>query len=160
MRGDTGIGKTALLEESLALATRMRAVALAGVDSEVEVPAAGPEALCRPLLGHLDDLPREQADALAAVLGFQEGSPTGDRFAAYAGVLGLLAAAAAEQPLLVCVDDAHLLDETTLEALGFVAGRIEAEGIALIVVTGGGPLPGLLLRSKRSSSVRWTAPPR
>ena len=61
VRGETGVGKTALLEESLALATRMRVIALAGVESEVEVPAAGLEALCRPLLGHLDDLPREQA---------------------------------------------------------------------------------------------------
>ena len=142
LRGDTGIGKTAVLDDSAASAIGMGVIRLAGLDSEVETSSSGLEELCRPLLSHLDRVPREHADALGAVLGLGDGAHQGDRFAAYAGVLDLLAEAAIEQPLLLYVDDAHLLDETTLEALGFVAGRIEAEGVVLLVATGGGPIPG------------------
>ena len=157
--GDTGIGKTALLDDSVTGATGMRVIRLAGVDRELEMPCRGLEDLCRPLLGHLGDVPKEHADALAAMLGLREGTYRGDRFAAYAGVLGLLAAAAAEQPLVVCVDDAHLLDdETSLEALGFVAGRIEAEGVSLLSPPRVARYPASPL-SRRSSSVRWIAAP-
>jgi GMP synthase-like glutamine amidotransferase/tetratricopeptide (TPR) repeat protein len=142
VRGEPGIGKTAFLDECAAGAAGLRVLRVVGVDTDVEAPCAGLEELCRPLLGHLDDVPAEHARALAAALRLDDRPRLGDRFAAYAGVLGLLGAAAAEQPLLVCVDDAHLVDETTLEALGFVAGRIEAEGIALVVATAGGPMPG------------------
>src|SRR6185295_5544353 len=76
--------------------------------------------------------------ALSAILGLAA-AERGDRFAAFVGALWLLAAAAEKDPLLVCVDDAHLLDDASLEALACIAGRIGAEGIALLVATGGDP---------------------
>jgi predicted ATPase len=90
--------------------------------------------LCRPLLDRLASLPDRQARALAGALGI--GRPArGERFDSYAGALSLLAAAAEREPLLVCVDDAHLLDDASLEALGFIVSRIEAEGIAVLVAS-------------------------
>lgn len=134
LAGKTGIGKTALLDDAVAHAEGMRVLQLAGVESELEHPLAGFEALCRPLLDRLASLPHRQARALASALGID--SPArGERFDAYAGALSLLAAAAEREPLLVCVDDAHLLDDASLEALGFIADRIEAEAIALLVAS-------------------------
>jgi GMP synthase (glutamine-hydrolysing) len=135
--GETGIGKTALLEDAAGRAAGMRVLRLEGVQSELELSLAGLEALCRPLLDRLNDLPPLHAEALAGALGIGDGARRGDRFTAYAGALGLLALASESEPLLVCVDDAHLLDEASVEALGFIAGRIEAEGIALLVACGG-----------------------
>jgi GMP synthase-like glutamine amidotransferase/tetratricopeptide (TPR) repeat protein len=135
--GETGIGKTALLDETAARAEGMRVLRLAGIESELEHPLAGFEALCRPLLDRLGSLPQRQGRALAGALGI--GPPArGDRFDAYAGALSLLAAAAEREPLLVCVDDAHLLDHASLEAMGFIVDRIEAEGIALLVASATG----------------------
>ena len=134
LMGETGIGKTALLDDAAARAEGMRVLRLAGVESELERPLVGFEALCRPLLDQLASLPQRQARALAGALGI--GPPTrGERFDAYAGALSLLAAAADREPLLVCVDDAHLLDDASLEALGFIVDRIQAEGIALLIAS-------------------------
>ena len=134
LAGETGMGKTALLDDAAARAEGMRVLRLGGIESELEHPLAGFEALCRPLLGSLARLPERQARALEGALGI--GRPVrGDRFDAYAGALSLLAVAAESEPLLVCVDDAFLLDDASLEALRFIADRIEAEGIALLVAS-------------------------
>ena len=136
--GETGVGKTALLDAAAERADGMRVLRVSGVEDVSERPYAGFEELCRPLLGGIGALPDTLRQALSATLGLAAGE-RGDRFAAYAGALWLLAAAAEEDPLLVCVDDAHLLDDASLEALAFIAGRIGAEGIALLVATGGDP---------------------
>src|SRR5262245_1596125 len=136
--GETGLGKTALLEAAVEQADGIRVLRVSGVEDVSERPYAGFEELCRPLLGGLGVLPEILRQALSATLGLTL-AERGDRFAAFAGALWLLATAAEEGPLLVCVDDAHLLDDVSLEALAFIAGRIGAEGIALLVATGGDP---------------------
>jgi GMP synthase-like glutamine amidotransferase/tetratricopeptide (TPR) repeat protein len=136
--GETGVGKTALLDAAAERADGMRVLRVSGVEDVSERPYAVFEELCRPLLGGIGALPDNLRQALSATLGLAA-AERGDRFAAFAGALWLLAAAAEEDPLLVCVDDAHLLDDASLEALAFIAGRIGAEGIALLVATGGDP---------------------
>jgi hypothetical protein len=136
--GETGVGKTALLDAAAERADGMRVLRVSGVEDVSERPYAGFEELCRPLFGGIDALPDTLRQALSATLGLGT-AERGDRFAAYAGAMWLLAAAAEEDPLLVCVDDAHLLDDASLEALAFIAGRIGAEGIALLIATGGDP---------------------
>jgi GMP synthase-like glutamine amidotransferase len=136
--GETGVGKTALLDAAAERADGMRVLGVSGVENVSERPYAGFEELCRPLLGGIGALPDTLRQALSATLGLAA-AERGDRFAAYAGALWLLAAAAEEAPLLVCVDDAHLLDDASLEAFSFIAGRIGSEGIALLVATGGDP---------------------
>ncbi|MGB6703349.1 AAA family ATPase [Methyloceanibacter sp.] len=136
--GETGVGKTALLDAALERADGMRVLRISGVEDVGERPYAGFEELCRPLLSGIGALPDTLRQALSATLGLGT-AERGDRFAAYAGAMWLLAAAAEEDPLLVCVDDAHLLDDASLEALAFIAGRIGAEGIALLIATGGDP---------------------
>ena len=136
--GETGLGKTALLDAAAEHADGMRVLRVSGVEDVSERPYAGFEELCRPLLGGIGALPDTLRQALSATLGLAA-AERGDRFAAFAGALWLLAAAAEKDPLLVCVDDAHLLDDASLEALAFIAGRIGGEGIALLVATGGDP---------------------
>src|SRR5262249_23693666 len=137
--GETGLGKTALLEAAVEQADGIRVLRVSGVEDMSERPYAGFEELCQPLLGGLGALPETLRQALSATLGLTP-AERGDRFAAFAGALWLLAIAAGGGPLLVCCDDdAHLLDDVSLEALAFIAGRIGAEGIALLVATGGDP---------------------
>ena len=88
--------------------------------------------ICRPLLGLLDQVPGPQAAALQGALALGPPAPA-DRFAAFAGVLSLLAAAAETQPLLVWVDDAHWVDAESAGALGFCARRLYAEPILLVL---------------------------
>jgi hypothetical protein len=137
--GETGVGKTALLDAAADRADGMRVIRVSGVEDASERPFAVFEELCQPFLGKINTLPDTLHQALSATLGLAA-AERGDRFAAYAGALWLLAAAAEEEPLLVCVDDAHLLDDASLGALVFIAGHLGAEGIALLVATGGDPV--------------------
>jgi GMP synthase-like glutamine amidotransferase/tetratricopeptide (TPR) repeat protein len=137
--GETGVGKTALLDAAAEHADGMRVLRVSGDENVSERPFAGFEELCRPLLGGIDTLPDTLRQALSATLGLAA-TERGDRFAAYTGALWLFAAAAEKEPLLVCVDDAHLLDDASLDALAFIAGRLGMEGIALLVATGGDPV--------------------
>src|SRR6478752_7274285 len=114
--GETGVGKTALLDAALERADGMRVLRISGVEDVGERPYAGFEELCRPLLSGIGALPDTLRQALSATLGLGT-AERGDRFAAYAGAMWLLAAAAEEDPLLVCVDDAHLLDDASLTIL-------------------------------------------
>jgi GMP synthase-like glutamine amidotransferase/DNA-binding CsgD family transcriptional regulator len=136
LRGDAGIGKTALLAAASERTRGLRVLRASGEDAaELEQPFAGLADLCRPLADRLESLSPQRAESAAAVLGPRSGGPTRDRFAAYAGVFDLLVATAAETPLLVLIDDAHLLDDASRDAVGFISRRLGTDAIALLVAT-------------------------
>ena len=110
LRGEAGVGKTALLEYLSELASGFRCVQLAGVQSDMELAFAGLQQLCAPLMDHVDELPEPQREALAVAFGRGVG-PTPDRFLVGLAVLSLIAAAAHDQPLLCLVDDVQWLDQ-------------------------------------------------
>jgi DNA-binding CsgD family transcriptional regulator len=141
LRGEPGIGKTALLEAALAAAADVRTLAARGIESELEMPFAALHDLLRPVLDRRTDLPDVQRTALEGALAL--GPPVGgSRFGVYAGVLGLLEATAADGPLLVAVDDAHWLDSASSEALMFAARRLGRAPVAIVLAarTGEGSL--------------------
>jgi DNA-binding CsgD family transcriptional regulator/tetratricopeptide (TPR) repeat protein len=139
IRGDPGIGKTALLDYAARSAkvapgpdgVGMRVIRVRGVESEAELPFAGLHLLLRSALDHLPALPQTQQDALGAALGLRRAGPH-DRFLVGVAVLSLLAELAEGRPLLCLVDDAHWLDRASASALVFAARRLDAEGIAII----------------------------
>ena len=133
--GEGGVGKTALLDEAVAKARGLRVIRTRGADPEGEQRFAAVGELCEPLLGQLGRLPAARAAALSSALGRGAPHRAVDRHAVYAGMLGLLTAAAEETPILVVVDDAHLLDEASAEAIRFIARRLRIDGIALLVAT-------------------------
>jgi DNA-binding CsgD family transcriptional regulator len=132
VRGEAGIGKTALLARVRSRATGCRVVRAAGVESERELAYAGLHLLCLPLLDRIDRLPRPQRDALHTALGQRSGEPP-DRFLVALAVLTLLADVAEEQPLVCLVDDAQWLDRVSVQTLAFVARRLLAERIVFVV---------------------------
>jgi len=131
LRGEAGIGKTALLEYLLERASGCRVARAVGVESESELAYAGLHQLCAPMLGGLDQLPGRQQDGLQMAFGLQEGRAP-DRFMVALAVLGLLADTAEECPLLCLVDDAQWLDRASAQALAFVARRLLAERVAIV----------------------------
>ncbi len=143
IRGDAGIGKSALLEVAVERAAGMRVLRASGVDSEAEIAHAGLLTLTGPIRHLLERLPRPQAGALGSALGLQAPLP-GDRFAVYAGLLSLLGLAADEGPLLLVVDDLQWLDTSSREAVMFIARRLGNEGIGLVMTerTDSGDLDG------------------
>ncbi|MGW5431701.1 ATP-binding protein [Streptomyces sp. NPDC004059] len=131
LRGEAGIGKTALLDCTERRAVGFRTVRVAGVESEMELPFASLHQLCAPLLGRLRHLPAPQRDALSVAFALQEGQAP-NRFLVGLAVLGLLAGAAGERPLVCLVDDAQWLDQGSRQVLAFAARRLMAEPVALI----------------------------
>src|SRR2546423_4646011 len=131
VRGEAGIGKTALLEDAIASASDLAVVRAVGVESEMELAFAALHQLCAPIMDRLNQLPNPQRDALAITFGLS-GGPVPDRFLVGLAVLGLLSEAAEERPLLCVVDDAHWLDKASAQALAFVARRLLAESVAMI----------------------------
>ena len=131
LRGEAGVGKTALLEYLTELASDFRCVQVAGVQSDMELAFAGLQQLCAPLMDHVDELPEPQREALSVAFGRGVG-PTPDRFLVGLAVLSLMAAAADEQPLLCVIDDAQWLDQVSVQTLAFVARRLMAEPVALV----------------------------
>ena len=131
VRGEAGIGKTALLRHAALQASDLRIAQIAGVEAEMELPFAGVHQLCAPMFARLDALPKPQRDALSVALGRSSGG-TPDRFHVALAVLSLLSAVAEEQPLLCLVDDAQWLDEASDQVLGFVARRLLAESVAIV----------------------------
>jgi DNA-binding CsgD family transcriptional regulator/tetratricopeptide (TPR) repeat protein len=131
IRGEAGIGKTALLHHCAEEASGFRIARVAGVESEMELPFAGLHQLCAPMLGQLDALPEPQQSALRVALGLSTGDPP-DRFLVALAALTLLAEVAAERPLLCLVDDAQWLDGASAQVLGFVGRRLLAESVALV----------------------------
>ncbi|MEU4659703.1 AAA family ATPase [Streptomyces sp. NPDC023723] len=131
LRGDAGIGKSALLDHLAARAAKYRVARGAGAESEMELPFAGLHQLCAPFLDRAGCLPPPQRDALATAFGMSAGPPP-DRFLVGLAVLGLLTDVAAERPLFVLVDDAQWLDRVSAQTLAFVARRMLAEPLALV----------------------------
>lgn len=131
VRGEAGIGKTALLEYLVGAAEDCRVVRAAGVESEMELPYAGLHQLCAPLLRTSDQLPAPQRAALGVALGQEFGGPP-DRFLVGAATLGLLSAVSDSRPLLCVVDDAQWLDQASVQTLIFVARRLFADRIGLV----------------------------
>ena len=132
LRGEVGVGKTALLEDAIASAAGMRIARVAGVESEMELAYAALQQLCAPMLGGLERLPDPQRQALGVVFGLRPGEPP-DRFLVGLAALSLLADAAQEQPLLCVIDDAQWLDQVSAQALGVAARRLLGEPVALVV---------------------------
>ena len=131
LRGEAGIGKTALLEYAVEAAGGMRVARVVGVESEIELGYAGLHQLLVPFLAGIEQLPVPQRDALEAAFGLVVGRAP-DRFLVGLAALTLLAAAAADDPLLCVVDDAQWLDQASIAAMGFVARRLFADRIALL----------------------------
>ncbi len=132
VRGEAGVGKTALLRYAARRATDFRLAEVVGVEAEMELPFAGLHQLCAPLLGRLEALPGHQRSALSVALGLSAGG-TPDRFLVALAALGLLSSAAEEGPLLCLVDDVQWLDGATRQVLGFVARRLLAEPVAVVL---------------------------
>jgi DNA-binding CsgD family transcriptional regulator/tetratricopeptide (TPR) repeat protein len=131
VRGEPGIGKTALLRYAARQAAGLRLAEVEGVQVEMELPFAGIHRLCAPMLGELKALAEPQQNALQIALGVSSGDAP-NRFLVAVAVLNVLSATAEERPLLCLVDDAQWLDAASAEVLGFVARRLVAEPIAMI----------------------------
>lgn len=142
IRGEPGIGKSALLAYTRERAGDMVVLTARGHEAESELPFATLDQLLRPLLGGLESIPPPQAASLASALGLGPPAPT-DRFAVGAATLSLLAAAAEELPLLALVDDAHWTDPSSLDALLFAVRRLSADPVAVVLALrdGGRTLP-------------------
>src|SRR5262245_57330848 len=132
IRGDAGIGKTALLQHCARQAVDCRVVQIAAVESEMELPAAALHQLCSPLLGDLGGLPEPQQQALRIAFGLASGSAP-DPLVLGLAVLSLFAEAASARPLICIVDDAQWLDEASSQIIGFVGRRLVAESVLLLL---------------------------
>jgi len=132
LKGEPGVGLTALLEHAADSASGTRVVRIRGVKSERELELAGLHQLCASMAGRLDALPALQRDALASAFGLVEGR-AGDRLLTGLAVLTLLSTSAQEEPLLCAIDDAQWLDAPSAEAVAFVARRLERERVAFVV---------------------------
>jgi DNA-binding CsgD family transcriptional regulator/tetratricopeptide (TPR) repeat protein len=132
--GEAGVGKTALLQFAIGSASGFRVARAVGVESEMELAFAALQQLCTPMLDRLDRLPAPQRDALGVAFGLRAGNAP-DRFLVGLAVLNLLSDAAEEQPLMCVIDDAQWLDRASGQALAFVARRLLAESVALVLVT-------------------------
>ncbi len=131
VRGEAGVGKTALLEYAVQSASDLRVVRAAGVESEMELPFATLHQVCAPMLDHLEQLPLPQREALQIVFGLSSG-PAPDGFLVGLAVLTLLSEVAEERSILCVVDDAHWLDHASARTLAFVARRLFAEPVGLV----------------------------
>jgi DNA-binding CsgD family transcriptional regulator len=131
LRGEPGVGKTALLQYVLGEASGCRVARAVGVQSEMELAFAGLHQLCAPMLDRLERLPGPQRDALRTAFGLSAGTAP-DRFLVGLAVLSLLSEVAEERPLVCLVDDAQWLDRASAQALTFVARRLLAESVALV----------------------------
>ena len=158
LRGEAGVGKTALLDYVSDLASGFRSVQVAGVQSDMELAFAGLHQLCAPLMDHVDELPEPQREALNVAFGRGVGA-TPDRFLVGLAVLSLIAVAANGQPLLCVIDDAQWLDQVSVQTLGFVARRLMAEPVAMVFAVRDHPdvlagLPELVIGGLSDSDAR------
>src|SRR6266700_2698220 len=131
VRGEPGVGKTALLDYLAGRAAGCRVARAAGVQSEMELAFAGLHQLCAPMLDHAESLPGPQREALRTAFGLSAG-PVPDRFLVGLAVLGLLSETAGERPLVCVVDDLQWLDHASAQALGFAARRLAADPVGLV----------------------------
>src|SRR6476646_5275702 len=131
VRGEAGIGKTALLEQLVAEPAGCVVARATGVQADMELPFAGLQQLFGSMLGSLERLPDPQREAVEVAFGLRSG-PAPDRFEVGLAILGLLAEVAEEAPLLCVIDDAQWLDHASALTLAFVARRLMAESVALV----------------------------
>jgi DNA-binding CsgD family transcriptional regulator len=132
VRGEAGVGKTALLDYIDGQASGCRVARAAGVESEMELAFAGLHQLCAPMLSSMDHLPRPQRDALGTAFGLAARAAP-DRFLVGLALLGLLADASGDQPLLCLIDDAQWLDRASAQVLAFAARRLLAERVGVVL---------------------------
>ena len=146
LRGEPGVGKSALLRYLSGRVAGWHVATAVGVESEIELAYSGLHQLCAPMLDHLERLPAPQRDALATVFG-QSSGPAPDRFLVGLATLSLFAEVAEQQPLVCIVDDAQWLDHASSQILGFVCRRLFAERVAVVCAartgTGDDVLAGL-----------------
>ncbi len=140
LRGDPGIGKTALLAQAAEQASGFQVIRATGVEEESGLAFAGLHLLLRPALGRVAVLPDVQAEALRGALGLAKSGPP-DRFLVGLAVLSLLADLAVDQPLLCMVDDAQWLDRASADALLFAARRLDTESVVLLFAARPGAFP-------------------
>src|SRR4051794_18425925 len=137
LRGEPGLGKSALLEEAMERAIGFRVLRAVGVESEAQLAFAGLHQLLRPAFHLIDRLPDPQAAPLSGAFGLSAAG-TDNRFVLSIAVLSLLSEACEEGPVLCLVDDAQWLDRPSADALRFCSRRLGAEGVAGLVAGGGG----------------------
>src|ERR1700747_1949077 len=144
VRGEPGMGKTALLDYLAGRAARCQVARMAGVQSEMELAFAGLHQLCAPMLGRAGHLPAPQRDALRIAFG-QAAGPPPDRFLVGLAVLSLLSEVAGAPRLFCLIEDARWLDQASARVLGFVARRLAADPVGLVFAARepGGELAGL-----------------
>ena len=145
LRGDPGIGKTALLEYAASHAGPLRILRATGIEAETGLAFAGLYSLLHPLAGRLAALPERQAAALRAALGLGDGGASPERLAVAVGTHVLLTSAAEDQALLILVDDLHWLDAASQDAFMFALRRLGRDSIACLMTVRSGPAepPGL-----------------
>ncbi len=131
VRGDQGIGKSALLGYLIDCASECQTACATGVESETDLMFAGLHQLCAQFLGRLGRLPRPQRNAINAAFGCHD-DPSPDRFLVGLAVLSLLSDLAKEQPLVCVVDDFHWIDRASAQVLAFVVRHLEAESVAIV----------------------------
>jgi DNA-binding CsgD family transcriptional regulator len=134
VRGEAGIGKTALLGYAANTAQDFQVARAEGVESEMELPFAALHQLCGRMVGRLGRLPGPQREALGVAFGLSCGGAP-DRFLVSLAVLGLLSEVATDQPLLCLIDDAQWLDQASAQVLAFVGRRLDTESVAMILGT-------------------------
>ena len=158
VRGESGVGKTALLDYVVESAPDLRSVRAAGVEAERELAFAGVHQLCGPMLDGLECLPGPQRDALRIAFGLDAG-PAPDRFLVGLAVLSLLWEVAGDQPLVCVVDDVQWLDRASVQVLAFAARRLQAEAV-LVIFAAREPdadldgLPELMVKGLRHADAR------
>lgn len=135
LRGGPGTGKTALLDYAIGEASGLRIASTVGVQSQITLEFAGVHQLLAPFMSLLDVLPPPQRRALRVAFGLETGAPAGPFLVALA-VLTVLSRAAEDQPLLAVIDDAHWLDGESARVLAFVARRLYADRVGMIVAAG------------------------
>jgi len=134
LRGEPGVGKTALLEYAVDAARAFRVARAFGVEAEMELPFATLQILCAPMLDRLDRLPAPQRAAIGTAFGVSSGAPPEQLLVGLAA-LSLLADASRERPLLCVIEDAQWLDRASAQALSFVARRLLADPVAVLFAT-------------------------
>jgi predicted ATPase len=130
LRGEPGIGKTALLRDVTSRASGVDHIHLVGFEAESSVAFSGLQRLVAPLARHLAALPRQHRQALLVASGAEDGPPP-DRFLVGLGLLGLLAEAGQHKPIVCAIDEAQWLDPESLDVFAFVARRLQAEAVAM-----------------------------
>jgi len=156
LRGETGIGKTALLDRAAAMAGDMRVARVAGAESEIDLGFAGLHQLLAPFLDGLDRLPAPQRAALQSAFGLRTGPPP-DRFLVGLATLTLVNDAAASRPVLCVVDNAQWLDQASAEVLGFVARRLLADRVGMLFAVQDGQEPAAVFDGLPELPVRGLA---